>query len=231
MSGFFLASDPSNKFRVPVRGPFTWVRVIGPSLQCRLSDLASLFNTAHITKNIRRPGAGHAATSRTALDHEGGVNRGQEPISFFQLAGPASSKIRPAPVVRLIAGVSEVLCNVGTFSCSQHTKGALRKHAQPNARSYRAMHVCADGSFPYSQRPLGRSKQQRRLLPLQGNRFALQPMRFPASASRQQNHSWRSCSSLQPNHEIHSSPPCTDTRHAAVLSPKRGIGSMAAIPI
>jgi len=85
--------------------------------------------------------------------------------------------------------------------CVPFTNERSRTRQKSNARSCRAMHVCADRSLAWLVRRCGLSKLLKRWLPSLAARFAPPPMRYPAN----ENHP-RSRSSLSSTKSLQSAP-------------------------
>ncbi len=72
-------------------------------------------------------------------------------------------------------------------SCSLCTRNAPQKRGKSNARSCRAMHVCAVLCSAGFARPSGQSRPRKNLLPGSAARCERPPTKFPANVIRQRN--------------------------------------------
>ena len=82
--------------------------------------------------------------------------------------------------LRILSTSSSLSLAWGT-SCVRFTNERSRTRQKSNARSCRAMHVCADRSLAWLAKRCGQSKRLRRWLPSLAARFALLPTRYPAN--------------------------------------------------
>jgi len=82
--------------------------------------------------------------------------------------------------LRILSTSSSLSLAWGT-SCVRFTNERSRTRQKSNARSCRAMHVCADRSLAWLAKRCGQSKRLRRWLPSLAARFALLLTRYPAN--------------------------------------------------
>lgn len=83
-------------------------------------------------------------------------------------------------------------------ACVRFTNERSRTRRKSNARSCRAMHVCADRSLAWLAKRFGQSKLLKRWLPSLAARFAPPPMKSPANENRPRS---RSSLSSQKSHQ------------------------------
>ena len=109
---------------------------------------------------------------------------------FFATVFRYETHARGSAVLRPVQSKSSVpVVFVWGQSCVRFTNERSRTRRKSNARSCRAMHVCADRSLAWLAKRFGQSKLLKRWLPSLAARFAPLPMKYPANENHPRSRS------------------------------------------